>query len=264
MNLFVPMLKALDEDGYGIAIGNLSNPFLPHMRTLLSHADVVLVDVTVGRHEMIDFVQKLRTARCLSGAAPRILCFSTTRRNPRFVLELGKCGVRYARISDPAMLIESMEILLAEETDFELTGPRFCIAHRFSQGTCAPGEEVAAIELHSGGFFQLPLSLSQRLVFNLLAESRGIALDSFQIVARLNGWFYRDHGLNSGVRQSVKVRVATIKVLVQRIRQAMASTFVKADLKCDPDSVLRSFPAEGSKRALYLLHADIRWDHRPN
>jgi hypothetical protein len=50
-------------------------------------------------------------------------------------------------------------------------------------------------------------------------------------------------------------------VLVQRIREAMASTFAKAQVNFDPCDVLRSWPAEGSTTVLYKLHADVHWDH---
>jgi hypothetical protein len=83
-----------------------------------------------------------------------------------------------------------------------------------------------------------------------------------QIVSGLSGdWFYREHASNSGRRQVKKIRRATVKVLVQRIREAMASTFAKAHTRFDPCDVLRSWPAEGSTRVLYKLHADVHWDH---
>jgi len=196
------------------------------------------------------------------GTRARLLCFSTVHRNPHFVLGLQNCGVRYARISNPAMLLEAVELILAEVAQFENNRPRFQIVHRFSQGSCAPGEEISAIQLeHGGSHVQLPLALAQRFVFNYLAEHRQIALDSSQIASGLKGWFYREHAGNSGLRQVTRIRVATIKVLVQRIRRAMASAFAKVQVKRDPCDVLRSLPAEGSKRVLYKLLADVHWDH---
>jgi hypothetical protein len=229
----------------------------------LSDVDIVLLNVTTGGKEIIDAAQKVRSALCHSGASTRILCFSTSQRNSEFVLELERCGARYVRVSDPKMLMEALELLVAEISNIERNGPCFRISHRFSQGACAPGEEIAAIELvHDCGFFQLPLALSGRFVFNYLAENRSLCHDAFQIASGLSGWFYREHGLNGGTRQTVKIRVPTIKVIAQRIRLAMDSAFATAGLSCDPFDVLRSFQAVGSTRALYRLRADIRWEHR--
>jgi hypothetical protein len=75
------------------------------------------------------------------------------------------------------------------------------------------------------------------------------------------GWLFRDHASNSGHRQGKKIRRATIKVLVQRIREAMAGAFEEAHLNFDPRNVLRSCYTEGSKRVLYKLQADVRWRH---
>lgn len=226
-------------------------------------ADVVLIDVSAGSESRIEAVRRARSAICMAGSTTSILCFSVNHRNPRFVLEVMKCGARYVRVGNPAMLVEAVEILLAETAQTLHSGPCFRIRHRFSLGSCAPGEEISVIELLQNGIsFQLPLSLSSRLLFNYIAENRTLALDAFQIASGLNGWFYREHGLNGGVRQTAKVRVARVKVLVQRIRRAMAATFEKAALTCNAYDVLRSFPAEGSKRALYRLRADIRWDHQ--
>lgn len=262
VDLPAPVLTALRAYGYRLTVGSISRLPGP-TRAELEHADVVLLDVTVGGQDKMEVARRIRSAICMSGSTCPILCFSSTHRNPCFVLELTNCGARYVRIGDSAMLIETVELLVAEATQLERTSPCFCIRHRFSRGSCAPGEEIAAIELLlNGEYFQLPLALSGRFVFNCLAENRSIAIDAFQIASGLNGWFYREHGLNSGLRHTTKIRVATIKVLVQRIRQAMASVFARAGLARDPFDVLRSFPAEGSKRALYKLRADIRWEHR--
>jgi hypothetical protein len=149
--------------------------------------------------------------------------------------------------------------------ELEQSGPTFQIVHRFSQGSCAPGEEVSAILwAHNGDFRQLPLAMVERLVFELLAQRRRLALDSLQIVSALSGdWFFREHAANSGHKQLKRVRRATVKVIVQRIRDAMTSTFGKAHLGCDSRDVLRSCLAEGTNRVLYQLRARIVWDHQP-
>jgi hypothetical protein len=50
-------------------------------------------------------------------------------------------------------------------------------------------------------------------------------------------------------------------LLVQRIREAMASTFAKAGPQFDPRDVLRSCPAEGTNKVLYRILADVRRHH---
>jgi hypothetical protein len=154
---------------------------------------------------------------------------------------------------------------MTEIVMLERTGPCFEIVHRFTRGgRCAPGEEISAVLLASRArFYQLPIGLAQRFIFDLLAQRR-LAVDSLQIVSGLSGsWFYKDHALNSGYRQPKKIRRATVKVLVQRIREAMASTFEEAHLRLDPKGVLRSCYAEGSKRVIYRLNANVHWHHMP-
>lgn len=230
---------------------------------LLSCADLVLLDVTTGNEGQIELVERLGYAIGIAGRARRILCFSSARRNAGFVLALQKAGARYARIGDTSMLVEAIDLFLAEIKECERSRPCFQITHRFSQGSCAAGEEIGAIKyFRNGDFFQLPLALSARFVLNCLAENQTLALDAFQIASVLSGgWFYRDHARNSGIRQPTKIRVATIKVLVQRIREAMAAVFAKAGVPHDPYEVLQSFRAEGSTRALYRLNATIKWNH---
>jgi hypothetical protein len=162
------------------------------------------------------------------------------------------------------MLLEAVDLLLSEMNNFERNGPCFQIIHRFSQGSCAPGEEISTILLaYNSNLYQLPLALSQRFVFDFLAQHRRIGMDSSQIVSGLSSdWFYRDHAANSGHRQLKKIRRPTVKVLVQRIREAMESAFAEAKVKVDPYEVLCSCLAEGSKRVLYKLHADVRWQHQ--
>ncbi|HET6844916.1 MAG TPA: hypothetical protein VFK06_25015 [Candidatus Angelobacter sp.] len=162
------------------------------------------------------------------------------------------------------MLVEALDLLVAELRHLQRHGPSFVISHRFAQDNfCVPGEEISAVELAcDGNTFQLHLALAQRFVFDYLAHHRRIALDSLQIVSGLTGdWFYRDHAANSEHPQPKKILRPTVRVIVQRIRDAMEVAFAKAQVKLDPHDVLRSCPAEGSKRVLYKLCADVRWHH---
>ena len=108
------------------------------------------------------------------------------------------------------MLLEAIDLLFAEMNELDRNGPSFKIVHCYSQGSCAPGEEVSAVLLADHGEFrQLPLAVVERLVFDFLAQHRRIGLDSSQIVSGLSGgWFYREHAANSGHRQVKRVRRA--------------------------------------------------------
>jgi len=227
-------------------------------------ADIVLVDLTHRSEEVIKTLSGIAAAIGISHIRPRILCFSTIHRNPQFVLSVQKTGARYVRVSDTGMLLEALDLLVAETKALESSGPHFVIVHRFSQGTCGPGEELSAIMLHGGeSYFQLPLGIAERFTFEILAQHRHVALDSMQIAAYADGdWFFRDHALNSGRRWVTRIKQASVKVRAQRIRQAMASSFVKAHLGFDPFNVLRSCIAEGTNRVLYKLHGRIEWQHR--
>jgi hypothetical protein len=265
INVPFGLMATIRERGYLVATSDFPNADAQRYRLLISTADILLLDVTHGGEEAVEMTRRIRSDICIAGATTRILCFSTVHRNPRFAIALEKSNARYVRVNDAGMLLEAVEQALTEISDTYRDGPSFQIIHRFSRGACGPGEEIKSCSLEfNGGLFQLSLPLTGRFLFNHLAENRPIALDACQIVAGLSGgWFYREHSGNSGIRQAAKVRIATVKVLIQRIRRSMASTFARAGLICNPYDVLRSFPAEGSTRALYKLHANVRWEHRP-
>jgi len=259
-----PLVAALQVSGYTTETGRLNKQLDAGFQMARSGVGIVLLDVTTGGERTIERIGRLRSALHSAGNRARIMCFSTAHRNSLFTLALEKCGARYVRISDVSMLIDAVELQLAEREDLERSLLSFRITHRFSQGNCAPGEEIRMIEwVFRGKYFQLPLALSARFVFNCLAENQPHALDAFQIASILHGgWFYRDHAKNSGIRQFAKVRVPTVKVLVQRIRRAIAFVLMRQCVTSDPYEVLQSFPAEGSTRTLYWLNASISWWHR--
>lgn len=231
------------------------------LRRQLAECEVVLIDVTRRSHDVLGDIEQLGNAIRICGGNARLLCFSDIHRNPRFALEIQKRGARFVSLNGPGALLEAVQVMLAEISALERLS--FQIIHRFSQGSCAPGEEVAAICLaQKQGLFQLRLGLTQRLLFDFLAQHRQLSLDSLQIVSGLMGdWFYRDHAANSGYRQTNKIRRQTVKVVVQRIREAMEDVFEQAQLSCNAWDVLRSHPAPGTKRTLYRLHGDVRWQH---
>jgi len=259
------VLSVLGEAGHSVVAKPLHCPASATLRALLPSVDIVLLDVTNSTRDVFKTILQVNVAIGIGSLWPRLLCFSTARRNPQFELAVEKSGARYVRVDSAGVLLDAINLVLAETTDLERAGPHFEIVHSFWQEEtgCAPGEAVTAVLLeYRGRMFQVPLALCQRLVFNFLACHSRLALDSLQIVSGLAGdWFYRDHASNSGHVQIAKIRRATVKVLVQRIREALASTFAEAHLRLEPGDVLRSCPVEGSKRILYKLRADVHWHH---
>lgn len=259
-------IEALESVGHTVLQNVISPPFSAAVRRLLAALDLIVIDITDSGRDFLPFLPQLNAALGITALRPRVLCYATKHRNPEFVLAVEKCGAQYVRVSDPLLLLEAIDLTLSRTRQLEQHGPSFSIIHRFSQkGTswCAPGEEVTGVLLiHGQQSFQLGLGLAQRLVFDFLANHRRLAMDAHQIAAGLAGeWFYREHAANSGHKQLKKIRVATVKVLVQRIREALALSFAAANLPFESQDVLRSCPAEGSSRVLYRLCADVRWLH---
>lgn len=256
-------LEHLRAFGYLAEEMPLSSPISLRVRTLLPAVDVVLLDLTTSSQGVLRTIRDLVSTIGIGSLRPRLLCFSSAHRNPHFVVNLERLGARYVRVADTGTLLEALELFLAEMNAIERDGPNFVIQHKLSQGVCAPGEEVSSVMLNDrGNPFPLSLGLAERLVFELLAQYRRVALDSMQIASYIdNDWFFRDHALNSGHRHITKIRRASVKVRAQRIRQALASSFSKAHLEFDPYDVLRSCFADGTNRVLYRLHGRVEWHH---
>ena len=253
--------EVIASRNYAVIKAHIAPTVSPHLRSQIATSDVVVLDVTRRSHDVLKEIEEINAAIAVCGSDARLLCISGEHRNPRFVLEIQKRGARYANVSSTGAIFEAIESILAEAN--ELQHFFFRIVHRYSQGSCAPGEEIAGVFLvQQHKMFQLSLGLAQRLLFDFLAQHRQISLDSLQILSGLRGdWFYRDHAVNSGYRQIKKIRRQAIKVLIQRVREAMDETFKQAQLTCNAWDVLRSPSAAGTKRALYRLHADVRWQH---
>ncbi len=254
--------EAFRAQGNDVVLANISSPIPVRVRTLLSTVDIVLLDITEGGNNTVNIIHELNAAIGICSFRPRLLCFSSAHRNPQFVLGVQKSGARYVRVSSPEMVLEAIDLLIAEINELEKNGPRFRIVHRYSQGICAPGEEISAVLFeYAERQFQLPLGLTERFVFDFIAQRR-LAVDSLQIVSGLTGdRFYSQHAANSGCKQIRKIRRPTIKVSAQRIRDAMGSTFIRAKTGFDPYRVLRSCFAEGTNRVLYKLCSQVHWQH---
>ena len=258
------VLEPLRSHGHHVFVADLAHPSATHVRELLQSVEIVLMDVTAASRSILGTLHSLSGVIGQCDVGPRLLCFSAAHRNEQFIQAIQRCGARYVRVGDAAMLLEAIALLLADMEELRRNGPSLHIIHRFARGICAPGETVDACLLAGAPDPQLHLALSERLTLDYLSRHRRIGLDARQIAAGLNGeWFYRDHGVNSGVRQSTRVRTPAVKVIIGRIRDALAFKSAEAHLGIDPFDVIQSLPAAGSNRVLYKLRADCRIIHSP-
>ena len=92
----------------------LCRPISLNVRTLLAAVDVVLLDLTTSSHDVLETIRDLVSVIGICMPRPRLLCFSSAHRNPHFVLGVQKSGARYVRISSPEMLLEAVDLLVAE------------------------------------------------------------------------------------------------------------------------------------------------------
>jgi len=162
-------------------------------------------------------------------------------------------------------VMESVDLLFAEMRELKARGPKLRIKHRFAKTErCAAGEEVAAIYLlHRHQEVWIPLSLTSRLVVDFLGRFAHFPQSARQISAAMQNLdFYRDHGHNAGARVGLNRRVhrASVRVHVQRIRQALRRACHEVNLDIDPGSVLRSHTTTGNEVA-YQLKAVIELSH---
>jgi hypothetical protein len=141
----------------------------------------------------------------------------------------------------------------------------FKIWHRFrAPGTeCAPGEEVAAVSLitpHSE--VHVPLSLTLRLVFDLLARHRHVPLSAAHIAAtsRVDP-FYRKHGCNARTSELIRrVGKSSVRVYIERIRLGLLLSFRQANLRVDARDVLVSQETVTNEVG-YRLRGTFEWVH---
>ncbi len=258
------MLEPMRSYGHDIVVADLSRPSTVQVRLLLQSVEIVLVDVSLASRAVLTTIHDLAAVIEMCDVPPRLLCFATAHRNGQFALAIENCGARYARVADPPMLLEAIDVLLADIEDIRKNRPSYLILHSFAlDGGCREGESVEAVLFPRDiADPQLRLALTERLTFDFLAQHPRLSFDARQIAAALNALpFYCEHGANAGVLQRVKVRVPAIKVIVGRIRHAMTIKFNEAHLQIDPFEVLKSFRAAGTNRVLYKLHADCRVIH---
>src|SRR5438270_2598651 len=142
-----PLVEAVQAQGHQVVCHKITHQISNNVRCLFSNSDIVLVDVTSASSEILKFIERVHAANAVFNVGPRMLCFSTAHRNPQFVMAVKKWGAQYVRVDGMGMLCEAITLLYNEIKELERKGPCFEIVHRFSQGSCAPGEEIAGIFL---------------------------------------------------------------------------------------------------------------------
>jgi hypothetical protein len=165
-----------------------------------------------------------------------------------------------------AVVVDEIDVLLAEMREIRATGPHLVIVHRFHKpGTaCAAGEEiVVAFLLYRGKDYDLRLSTPHLLLFDYLCRHRRVALSATQVAMGLNNEsFYVHHASNATDRTELCPRSSrtAVKQQIMRLRQALAKCFAEAHLRLDPTEVLRS-EMTSSNEVKYRIHANVGWEH---
>ena len=138
------MLEPLQLYGHDVVVADFTRLAAAQVRALLQSFEVVLIDVTLASRAILATIHDLSAVIGTCDVAPRLLCFSTARHNSQFVLDVEKCGAKYARIADPPMLFEAIDLLLADIEELRRNGLYLEVLHGFARGGCAPGETVKA------------------------------------------------------------------------------------------------------------------------
>jgi hypothetical protein len=129
---------------------------------------------------------------------------------------------------------------------------------------CLPGEEVAAIYLvHRGREYLIPLPLTLRLMFDYLAKHSRMPQSASQIQRGFRADpFYRRHGTNAEHGATLRRQIARsgVRVYIDRIRKALALTFLDANIALDPRTVLLSQETVMYEVG-YCLKGSFQWAH---
>jgi hypothetical protein len=167
------------------------------------------------------------------------------------------------------LVLEKVELLLAELTELRSQGPHFRIHHRFHKPAtdCLPGEEVLAVCLvHRGREYSLHLSLALRLIFDYLARHPRFPQSAAQIEAGIRAdCFYKKHGtatMGTG-KLTRSIPRSYVRVYIDRLRTAMGRTFDQAGFEMDPATVLVSHTTAMNEVG-YQLRATLEWVHIDN
>jgi hypothetical protein len=164
-------------------------------------------------------------------------------------------------------VVEKVDLLFAEMRLLRSAGPHFRIVHRFrmpGSSGCQSGEEVFAVFLVNRGCeYQLRLSLTQRLIFDYLANHSRLAQSARQIELGIRADdFYKFHAKNANGRTTLTRRIprSSIKEHIRRLHYAIELVFQDAGLCVDPRNVLIVQDTVGNE-AGYRLKATCTWTH---
>jgi hypothetical protein len=164
-------------------------------------------------------------------------------------------------MSDLDLVIEEVDLLVAEAAWMNERGPHFIIVHRWREpgsSGCLPGEEVAQVRLiHRAQEYPLKLGLGPLIEFDYLAHHRWLPINASRLAAEMNADpFCSSHAANAPKfrKRTRRYNHASVKVFAQRIRDAMKLAFRDAEIAMDPRLVLISEPG-------YRLMASVEWIH---
>jgi hypothetical protein len=164
------------------------------------------------------------------------------------------------------LVLEQVELLLAELAELRCRGPHFRIHHRFRKpGTvCSHGEEILAVCLvHSGREYCLPLSLALRILFDYLAQHTRFPQSAAQIEAGIRAdRFYTQHA--SAVMGKDKftrtIPRSYVRVYIGRLRSALTDAFQNAGLLIDASAVILTQKTVMNEVG-YRTNANFTWIH---
>lgn len=170
--------------------------------------------------------------------------------------------------TDRNLILEKVDLLLAEAAELRARGPYFRIYHRFHRPSlglrCAPGEEISAVCLvYRGKECRLPLSLSLRILFDYLARHSRLPQSAAQIEAGIRADpFSMQHAANAMRcgQLTRKLPRSYVRVYIERMRVALERAFSRAKLPLDTGHVLFS-ERTVMNEAGYQLRATFSWTH---
>ena len=147
-----------------------------------------------------------------------------------------------------------------------LEKPKLIIIHSHSESLdgCLPGEEAsAAILCHRGKRLWIPFGPTHLLLFDFLARNRRIALDAWQIAARMQeDPFIRQHATNAPGCHERPARTSrtAVRQQIRRMRDVLAQLIKEEGLDLDAWEIIRS--EETSTRVVkYRITIDVVWEH---
>jgi len=161
------------------------------------------------------------------------------------------------------LVLEEIDVLLAESRELASVGPHFKIVHRSRDAGwgCLPGEDVVAAYLsYRARDYQLQFSTTTTLLFDFLARHRRIAQTASEIERSIRSDAFCIAQRRRIQRPKALPHRTSIKMHVKRIRVALASAFKDAGFLLDPADVLISQVTNGNQVA-YQLRATIAWQH---